>query len=237
MELSNEFEVPVPIDEAWAVLTDVEGIAPCLPGAQLQEIVTDGDGNQAFNGTVKVKVGPISAQYKGTARFVKRDDDGYTAVLSASGRDTRGQGNANAIITATLRPNGDAATAVSVVTELALTGKVAQFGRGVLADVSKKLLDQFVENLESSVLRTGGSAGAEVPSVATSKAESTPTRPDEGESSIGGPSVRQVDAPDAAAVDLLDAAGSSVAKRLLPLLGVAVAALIVLRLLRNRGRG
>ena len=97
MELTNDFRVGVPVERAWAVLTDVELIAPCMPGAQLQEV--EGD---EYRGIVKVKVGPITAQYKGTARFVERDDDAHKAVLRAEGRDTRGQGNANATITATL---------------------------------------------------------------------------------------------------------------------------------------
>ena len=120
---------------------DVERIAPCLPGAQLQEI--EGD---EYRGIVKVKVGPITAQYKGKATFKSKDDTGHVAVLKAEGRDTRGQGNASALITATLTPDGDG-TVVLVETNLTITGKVAQFGRGVLVDVSGKLLTQFVECL------------------------------------------------------------------------------------------
>ena len=161
MELSNEFEVAAPLDQAWAVLTDLERIAPCLPGAQLQEI--EGDDHK---GTVKVKVGPITAQYKGVAKFVEKDDAAHRAVLSATGRDTRGQGNASASIVAQLEARGDDATHVSILTDLAITGKVAQFGRGVMADVSAKLLDQFVVNLETTVLAdlasNGGDASAEV---------------------------------------------------------------------------
>ena len=153
MELTNEFRVDVPLDEAWTVLTDVERIAPCMPGAQLQEI--EGD---EFRGIVKVKVGPITAQYKGAARFLEKDDAGKKAVLKAEGRDTRGQGNANATITATLQADGTG-TAVTVVTDLTVTGKVAQFGRGVLADVSSKLLSQFVECLESDLLAPSSSNG------------------------------------------------------------------------------
>ncbi|MGH9138683.1 MAG: SRPBCC family protein, partial [Acidimicrobiales bacterium] len=141
MELTNEFRVGVPVEHAWQVLTDVERIAPCMPGAQLQEV--EGD---EYRGIVKVKVGPITAQYKGKALFVERDDAAHRAVLRAEGRETRGQGNANATITASLVPDGDG-TAVTVVTDLTVTGKVAQFGRGVLADVSAKLLGQFVECL------------------------------------------------------------------------------------------
>lgn len=153
MELSNEFEVAAPLDQAWAVLTDLERIAPCLPGAQLQEV--EGD---EYRGIVKIKVGPITAQYKGVAKFVEKDDDAHRALLSANGRDTRGQGNASAAITAQLEARGDR-THVSVLTDLTITGKVAQFGRGVIGDVSAKLLDQFVKNLETTVL--AGDAGAE----------------------------------------------------------------------------
>lgn len=153
MELSNEFRVAVPTPEAWAVLTDVERIAPCMPGAQLQEV--EGD---EYRGIVKVKVGPITAQYKGKATFVERDEVNHRAVLRAEGRDTRGQGNANATITATLVPDGPSATKVTVVTDLAVTGRVAQFGRGVLNDVTVKLLNQFVDCLHDDVL--GGDAAA-----------------------------------------------------------------------------
>jgi len=146
MELTNEFEVAVPVEEAWTLLTDVERIAPCLPGAELQEV--EGD---EYRGVVKVKVGPIAASYKGSARFEELDGIAHRGVLRAEGRETRGQGNASATITATLSSSGTG-TKVEVVTDLAITGKVAQFGRGVLADVSGKLLDQFVRNLETMVL-------------------------------------------------------------------------------------
>src|SRR3954447_18987103 len=125
---------------------DIERIAPCLPGAQLQEVA-----GEQYRGVVKVKVGPITAQYKGAAQFESRDDVAHTAVIKGSGRDTRGQGNASATITMRLEPDGTG-TAVSVSTDLSITGKVAQFGRGVMADVSAKLLAQFVANLERDVL-------------------------------------------------------------------------------------
>ncbi|MEY2436339.1 MAG: uncharacterized protein QOF97_1175 [Acidimicrobiaceae bacterium] len=146
MELTNEFRVAVPVATAWDVLTDVERIAPCMPGAQLQEI--EGD---EYRGIVKVKVGPITAQYKGAATFVEKDGAAHRAVLKAEGRETRGQGNASATITATLVADGDG-TKVTVLTDLTVTGKVAQFGRGVMADVSAKLLNQFVDCLETTVL-------------------------------------------------------------------------------------
>jgi carbon monoxide dehydrogenase subunit G len=150
MELTNDFTVNAPIDTAWETLTDVERIAPCLPGAQLTEI--EGD---TYRGLVKVKVGPITAQFKGQASFVEKDTAQHRAVLKAEGRDTGGKGNASALITAQLEPLAAEVTKVTVATDLTITGKVAQFGRGALADVSEKLLKQFVTNLESTVLTNG----------------------------------------------------------------------------------
>jgi hypothetical protein len=146
MELTNEFEVAVPVERAWAVLTDLERIAPCLPGAQLREVQGD-----EYRGSVKIKVGPITTSYEGVIRISELDLLAHRAVLKAEGRETRGQGNVASVITATLFPTS-AGTKVVVMTDLTITGKVAQFGRGVLADVSAKLLDQFVVNLESMVL-------------------------------------------------------------------------------------
>lgn len=160
MELSNEFTVDVPVKEAWVLLTDVERIAPCMPGAQLTEV--EGD---EYRGVVKVKVGPITSQYKGKATFVERDEEAFRAVLKAEGRETKGQGNASATITATLVPDGDR-TKVTVVTDLTITGRAAQFGRGVLADVSSKLLGQFVSCLETNVLSGDGGAESEAPAPA-----------------------------------------------------------------------
>jgi|TARA_B100000809_G_scaffold224170_1_gene234156 carbon monoxide dehydrogenase subunit G len=211
VELINEFEVDAPLDVVWSVLTDVERIAPCLPGAQLQEV--EGD---EYRGVVKVKVGPITAQYKGAASFVEKDDAGYRAVLRAEGRDTRGTGNAAADITAEMAPTATG-TRVTVTTDLKVTGKVAQFGRGVMADVSKKLMGQFADNLSElldqvqpdSEPAADGPASAEV---------SLPGQAEE--------QVRVIDAPEAAAVDLLGAAGTPVLKRLLPV-AVAVVVLVV----------
>lgn len=213
MELRNRFEVPVPPAEAWEVLTDLERIAPCLPGAELKEV--EGD---EYRGLVKVKVGPITAQYQGAARFLERDADARRAVLRAEGRETRGQGNAAATITATLEPAASG-TAVEVVTDLSITGKVAQFGRGVLAEVSAKLLEQFVRNLEATVLSGGASADGERPAAGAERTEAPRT---EGSAPFehGAPSgPRRLEGPEAAPVDLLDLAGGSVARRLLPLAG------------------
>ena len=209
MELNNDFEVAAPIDRVWDVLTDVERIAPCLPGAQLQEV--EGD---EFRGVVKVKVGPITAQYKGAASFVERDDAGYRAVLRAEGRDTRGAGNAAADITALLEAV-DGGTRVTVTTDLTVTGKVAQFGRGVMADVSRKLMGQFADNLSDLISTADGEAAAE--------AGSTP----EDESSSETETVRVVDSPEAEAIDLLGTAGAPVLKRLVSTL-VVLAVVVVL---------
>ena len=154
MELVHEFSVPVPVEQAWQVLTDVERIAPCLPGAELTGV--DGD---AYRGQVKIKVGPITAQYRGTASFTEKDESKHRVVLKAAGRDTRGQGTASATVTAVMAPDGGA-TAVSIVTDLSITGRVAQFGRGVMGDVSARLLAQFVRNLEADVLRVGRDSAA-----------------------------------------------------------------------------
>jgi uncharacterized protein len=155
MELVHEFTVPVPAQRAWDVLTDVARIAPCMPGAELTGV--DGD---TYQGMVKIKVGPITAQYKGTASFAEKDEAARRVVLKASGRDTRGQGTASATVTAAMTADGGSTT-VSIVTDLSVTGRVAQFGRGVMDDVSAKILDQFVRNLAADVLSpAAGEAGS-----------------------------------------------------------------------------
>ncbi len=146
MELAHEFTVNTPIGRAWAVLTDIERIAPCMPGAELTEV--DGD---IYHGLVKVKVGPISAQYKGTASFVEKDEVAHRVVLKAAGRDARGQGNASATVTAVMTEQGEG-TRVAIATDMTVSGRVAQFGRGVMADITARLLQQFVDNLEADVL-------------------------------------------------------------------------------------
>ena len=241
MELTNDFRVGIPVERSWEVLTDVELIAPCMPGAQLQEV--EGD---EYRGVVKVKVGPVTAQYKGVARFVERDEAAHKVVLRAEGRETRGQGNANATITAQLTPDGDG-TAVSVVTDLTVTGRVAQFGRGVMADVSAKLLNQFVDCLENKLLvelpaagsgpsegtgdATGGGAGSD-------EAGSPPgERASTDEAATSGPAVKVIDSPEVEPVDLLDAAGAPVVKRAVPVVaGLTVLWLLSVFLRRRRRR-
>ncbi len=207
MELTNSFEVNRSIDDTWVVLTDLERIAPCMPGAQLQEV--DGD---EYRGIVKIKVGPITAQYKGAATFAEKNDAEHRAVLNAKGRDTRGAGNAEAVITASLTALSDSTTQVDVDTDLKVTGKVAQFGRGVMADVSAKLMGQFAENLEAMLEAD----------VAATEPESDPE-----------PGPRKIEMPEPEAVDLLDAAGAPVLKRLAPVIAVVLAILILRRLLRK----
>jgi len=155
MELAHEFTVDTPIDQAWAVLTDIERIAPCMPGAELTEV--DGD---TYHGLVKVRVGPITAQYKGTASIVEKDEAAHRVVLKAAGRDARGQGNASAVVTAVMTGQAGG-TKVAIVTDMTVSGRVAQFGRGVMGDVTAKLLQQFVSNLEADVLAPAGKGAAE----------------------------------------------------------------------------
>ncbi|BCB91489.1 hypothetical protein Psuf_088020 [Phytohabitans suffuscus] len=154
MRLDHEFVVPRPVDEAWAVLTDIERIAPCMPGAKLTGV--EGDD---YHGTVKVKVGPVVAQYAGVARFRERDAERHRAVLEASGKQSGGPGRASAVVTADLAGDGDG-TRVTVVTDLTVAGPLAQFGRGAIAQVSGKLLDQFVAQLREKVLASSTPAGA-----------------------------------------------------------------------------
>lgn len=220
MELTNAFTVALPPDEAWAVLTDVARIAPCMPGAELQEV--EGD---EYRGIVKVKVGPITAQYKGRATFESRDRASGALVLRAEGRDTRGQGNASALITATLTPDGGG-TRVSLRTDLTITGKVAQIGRGVMADVSSKLLNQFVASLESEVL-SEPRAPLEVTS---GRDRPNAPRPLESETSP----VRKIASRPTEPVDLLGAAGAPVLRRLGPGIAALLALLWLLRRKRDR---
>jgi carbon monoxide dehydrogenase subunit G len=222
MELKNEFRVSVPIDVAWAVLTDLERVAPCMPGAELQEV--EGD---EYRGVVKVKVGPITAQYKGTARFVEKDDGQHRAVLRAEGRDTRGQGNASATVVATATPD-EGGTLVSIETDLSITGKVAQFGRSIMGDISTKMLGEFADRLEADVLSESSTARPESKSPAATSPEI-----DEATGTPETSSVRAVHSAPAEPVDLVGTAGPSILKRVIP---VAAAVAVILWLWRRRGR-
>ena len=158
MELKSDFEVSVGVDRAWEVLTNPEMIAPCLPGARLDEV--EGD---EFRGAVKVKVGPISAEYRGKATMVDLNRDDLRIAIRAEGRDTRGAGNAAADITALMEAASDASTKVEVTIDLKISGKVAQFGRGVLGDVSAKLMGKFVDNLEEMLRESAGDDAGDEP--------------------------------------------------------------------------
>lgn len=214
MELNDSFEVAHPVDAVWEVITDVERIAPCLPGAQL----TGSDGD-VHEGLVKVKVGPITSQYKGKASFTERDDAAHRLLMSASGRDTRGAGNASAEITVSLEAVTEASTRVSVHTDLTITGKVAQFGRGVLADVSRKLMGQFADNLAELV--AADVAADEAPAAPDAAAEADDSGQD-AEAPAAAPEPAEVEA-----VDLLDVAGAPVLKRLLPVILAIILIVIV----------
>ena len=168
MELEHDFTVPASVEETWAAFNDPERVAPCFPGATL--ISVDGD---EFTGSAKIKLGPIALQYNGTGRYVERDESAYRAVIEAKGKDKRGNGTANATVTAQLRPDGEG-TAVHVTTDLAVTGKPAQFGRGVMQDVSDKLLGQFVACLQATL---GAPEAPEAAQVSAADAQSTQPAP------------------------------------------------------------
>ncbi|HTW19906.1 MAG TPA: SRPBCC family protein [Mycobacteriales bacterium] len=243
MKLENSFTVPVTADVAWPVLLDVERIAPCMPGATL----TGQEGDE-FTGTVKVKVGPVSLTYGGKATFVSRDDDNHVAVIEASGKETRGSGTAKAVITTRLS-EADGATTVDVETELTITGKPAQFGRGVMAEISGKLIGQFAACLAEKISADApAAAGSSTPADPASDAASSspaldgdpqPSPEGSAHSSATSTATPLRPVPEAGArptpeaIDLLDTAGLPILKRVAPLL----AGLFVLYLLlRRRGR-
>jgi carbon monoxide dehydrogenase subunit G len=239
-KLVNEFTVNRPIDEAWAVITDVERIAPCLPGAELHEI----EGN-IYRGVVKVKLGSITPQFKGQATFIDRDDPAYRAVLKAEGRDTGGRGNAAAEITAKAESLSPTSTRCIVTTDLHITGRVAQFGRGILGDVSKKLMAQFASNLntmlDDQAPAANGSTVGDAADEATPAAAPEPSGepvttndlPPAGADQSGPePRVRKIDGPATEPVDLAGVAGPAILKRLAPVLAAIM--LLVLLLRRRR---
>jgi carbon monoxide dehydrogenase subunit G len=250
MKLDNEFTVGVPIGQAWGVLTDLELIAPCMPGAQLTG-VTDG----VYTGKVKIKVGPITAEYAGTAQFAEKDDDAYRAVIDARGRDSRGNGNASARISAQLRPTGTN-TLVNVTTDLTIAGRIAQFGSGMIKEVSAKLLGQFVECLEG---RLGGdasgplepptavTAGSGIVGAATSSTPagdaaagaSSAVPPGAVSEIVAGPGPKTAAAEPATSdvepppLDLMSVAGRAVYKRLIPLVvGLVVLGVVIYLIVR-----
>lgn len=206
MELHHEFGVPVPVEDAWRTLLDIERVAPCMPGATVEEY----DG-KTVTGSVKVKVGPVTVTYRGTAVFEEQDATAHRMVLIASGRETRGQGTARATVTGTLEPRDGGGTNVSVRTELAVTGRPAQFGRGVLAEVGDKLVGQFAECLAQRLDRQ------DTTEPGTARRAASPAAAEETEP-----------------IDLLRTAGVPVARRLAgAVAAIAAAALVWLRIRRS----
>ena len=234
MKLENEFVVNVPIERAWEVLTDIPEIAPCLPGARL----TGQDGD-VYSGKVKIKVGPVTAEYAGTADFLNLDKENYHVDIDAKGRDSRGSGNASAVITADMSPV-DGGTKVEIHTDLKVAGKVAQFGKGVIGDVSKKLIDQFVECIEAKLEHDGAEPEEAIEEVAEASAEEAAApaeaEPTAEEVPAAAPVTRTFDEPEEEmeALDLMDAAGGAVVKRVAPLVAGGLLIALIIWLINRR---
>ncbi|WP_329263913.1 SRPBCC family protein [Streptomyces sp. NBC_01478] len=207
MKIDNEFSVGVPVERAWQALTDLEALAPCMPGAELTGV--DGD---VHRGKVKVKVGPMISQFTGTARFVERDESAHHAVISAAGKDMRGGGNASATVDARLRGEG-AGTVVTVSTDLNISGRLAQFGSGMIQEISEKLFAQFVANVETQLLATQDQPEAEAEQV-----------PETVPAPVAQPAAAEP-------LNLMSVAGASVYKRLIPVVVAAVVIAVVVYLL------
>ncbi len=201
MDLENSFTVPADIDTAWNTLLDVEAIAPCMPGAKLESV--NGD---EFTGNVKVKLGPVSMTYGGQAQFLSKDPVAHTAVIKGTGKEARGTGTAQANVTIVLVAESDSVTRVDVATELVITGKAAQFGRGVMQDVAGRLVTQFAQNLEQLI---------------ASRVEVVDT---ENETPRPAPIMA------ADSINLLETAGAPILKRALPV-AIAVALIVGIILL------
>ena len=253
MQLDHEFTVPVPASRAWPVLMDVERVAPCMPGATVTKVE-----GRDVEGLVKVKVGPITVTYTGTATFLETDEAARRAVIEARGRETRGSGTASARVTALLHDEGDR-TRVTVSTDLSVTGKPAQFGRGVMGEVGAKLLGQFAECLSRELTAapdersqnasepavTGPAVtGPAVtgPAVTGPAAAGEPAEPAAGRAApasvldTAGLQGRPGTRPTEDTIDLLGAAGVPVLKRVAPVLlaGALLAGLVLI--VRNRLR-
>ena len=252
MEMDHSFTVPVPPDRAWDVLLDVEKIAPCMPGATVDEF--DGE---VVTGRIKVKVGPVSLTYRGTAKFTERDPDARVILLEASGKETRGAGTASATVRATLEPeSGGEGTTASMHTTMNVTGRPAQFGRGVMVEVGSKLVEQFAQNLRQ-LIAEDGAAGGNAAATATAEAdasagqaaaEATGTPQDGPGSTQPSPVVpaaattatptAQPPAASADSINLVKLVGPSLLKRVIPV-AVAAAGLALLGrwLFRRNAKG
>lgn len=222
MRLDHEFSVPAPIEDVWKAVVDPERVAPCMPGATLTGV--DGD---TFRGTVKVKLGPISLTYKGSGEFLEKDEQARRVVIKAAGKDARGAGTASATVTVTLTAAGDT-TRGAVATDLSVTGKPAQFGRGMISEVGGKILDSFASCLAEKL----GSA-PEPPPVAEDPAKAEPVPEEEPAEKPGPAAAPRSESPrEAEAIDLFDYAGGSVVKRLGPAIAAAAALLAVVAVVR-----
>jgi carbon monoxide dehydrogenase subunit G len=221
MKLENTFRIPVPAADAWPVLLDLERIAPCVPGA----VLTSRDGDD-FHGKLKVKLGPVGLTYNGIIKVVSQDESAKVAVLEGGGRETRGNGTAKAVITCRL-VESDGITDVFVDTDLAITGKPAQFGRGALADVAGSLIGTFADNLAAEITATAPGNGQAAASAPAASEEAAPEpRP--------APVTRIAARPSAEPIDLMAAAGVTAERQLLLGLGTAVVVLLLLLVRRRR---
>lgn len=240
MQLENKFTIEAPIEKAWLALNTPDMIAPCFPGATLTEYE-----GESFSGTVKVKLGPISLTYKGKGTYVDRDDANHTVKIEASGRDSRGNGTANATVTGTMVADGPNKTAVTMVTDMTITGRPAQFGRGVISDVADKIIGQFAacvaKKLSPEVEAPAESAPAAVaaaPAGSNGTAAAGPALSSTPASSgvpATAPAARQFTPmkSEIDAIDLLDTAGSPVLKRLAPVLGGGALLFLIIFLIRR----
>jgi carbon monoxide dehydrogenase subunit G len=218
MEFENSFAVTAPIEEVWETLLDVERVAPCVPGAQ----VLAQSGDDAYKVGIKVKVGPVSMQYRGDIEIVERDADAHRAVMSAKARETRGQGTANARVEMHLAQEGEQ-TQGTIATDMQLSGKAASMGRGVIQDVSTRLVDTFADNLASMLAAPAGDGNGAAPAEAPASA---------------GPAEAPPPPPPADnELEVLPIVGSVVRERLRdPRVVAAIVAVLGLILLRRRAR-
>lgn len=218
MKLVNDFEVDAPVARVWSTLIDVERIAPCFPGAQLQEAE-----GEEYRGVVKVKLGPITAEFKGVARITEQDDDAHRAVIVGSGKGSQGQASAVVIVKAT---PVERRTKVNVETDVTLSGRVAQFGRsGIMVEVSGKIVSQFADNLSRMLAQDAAAAGDERSIEAA--AETTRT---------ASPAIRKIESSETEALDLVAVAGSSLLPRWFQPIAAKIGAFLAAMRLRQTSR-
>ncbi|HEX6525073.1 MAG TPA: SRPBCC family protein [Streptosporangiaceae bacterium] len=243
MELDNSFTVPVPPEVAWDVLLDVARIAPCMPGATVDEV--DGD---VVTGRIKVKVGPVALTYRGTAKFHERDEAARTIAVEASGKETRGAGTASATVKASLEPAEDGATLVTMHTTMNVTGRPAQFGRGVMVEVAGKLVGQFANNLAQQLAAdtapptdnpttTASTGTASTDTASTGKGDAGARGPDEAaEGTVGAATAAATQAVEPArddSINLVRLVGPAILKRVVPIAAAAAALALAGRQIRR----